>query len=291
MKIKKILVICILIVFCIIGNGCNKKEEKFLLNDKYYSNTSFQEINVESYNDLIDKKESFGMFIYQPLCVNSYEFNKVLTNFSEQQQISFYKMSFQDIGDTNLSEVIKYYPSFVIFKEGKIVDYLDADSNEDINYFKSTEEFKEWFGNYVVLKDVNKEDTNSDIKEENSNKLVTNLKLDNITYDENKVNIYFFWGEGCPHCEKEFEFFESIVTEYGDYFTLNTFEVWKNEDNELILKEFADKMGDEIKGVPYTIIGKNSYFGFNNSKEKLFLEAIKSQYKNSYDVYLNNKER
>ena len=44
--------------------------------------------------------------------------------------VSFYKMSFVNMKETNLKDKIKYYPSFAIFKDGELVDYLDA--NNDI---------------------------------------------------------------------------------------------------------------------------------------------------------------
>ncbi|KKT07630.1 MAG: putative membrane protein, partial [Candidatus Nomurabacteria bacterium GW2011_GWB1_43_19] len=28
------------------------------------------------------------------------------------------------------------------------------------------------------------------------------------------INIYFFWGEGCPHCEKEKPFLETLEEKY-----------------------------------------------------------------------------
>ena len=274
----------ILIIISFLLLGCDR-QNVFSLEEKYYGNSSFNELDVDSYNKLIENKESFAIFIYQPLCTTSYDFNKVLTEFSLDYQISFYKMSFANMMETDLKQSIKYYPSLVIFNEGKLVDFLDANSEEDINYYKNSDEFKNWFTSYVLLKEVN-----NSFKPENNDNLIDNsskidAELENIKYDENKANIYFFWGNGCPHCEKEFEFFESIKTEYGDYFTLHSFETWYDEENAELLNQFASAMGDKVTGVPYTIIGNKTFKGFSESKEKEFLEAIKTQYKNSYDVY------
>ena len=38
------------------------------------------------------------------------------------------------------------------------------------------------------------------LEEETNNDTKIDAKLEDIVYDENKVNIYFFWGNGCPHC-------------------------------------------------------------------------------------------
>lgn len=277
MSKKKILV---LILICLVTFGCSKK---FSLENKYYESSEIIEIDTEKFNELKDNKESFAVFIYQPLCSTSYNLNKILNSFLEEYKITIYKMSFTDMLKTDLEETIKYYPSFVIYKNGKLVDYLDAGSDEDTEKYKNKDEFYNWFTSYVKLKDKNEDKTIKGNDKEEITKIDANL--DNVTYDENKINIYFFWGDGCPKCEAQFEFLNSIQEEYGDYFVLHTFEVWHNKENEKLLEQFANKMGDELAGVPYTIIGKRTFTGFNETYEKKFLDAIKTQYKDSYDVY------
>ena len=283
---KKLIVFSLIIISCILLVGCNKRQNTFSLNEEYYKNSSFNELNNDTFTDLISNKKSFAIFIYQPLCSTSNEFNKVLTEFANQYQISFYKMSFTDMKKTELKAHIKYYPSLVIFHKGEIVDYLDANSDSHSEYYKSVEGFRKWFSGYVSIKETNTNHSTI-LEEEIDTNTKTDIKLENIVYNENKVNIYFFWGNGCPHCEEEFKFIKSIENKYKDYFTLNTFEVWHNKDNAEILKQFADAMGDEVSGVPYTIIGNKTFTGFSEKYEEQFLQAIEEQYKNSYDVYFN----
>lgn len=287
MKIKLVNVL-ILVSCCLILFGCNKEVKMFLLDDKYYKESSIVDLNVKSFDKLIDNKESFALFVYQPLCTTSYEFEEVLSQFSKKYNISFYKMPYSNLKETKLGNKIKYYPTILIFEEGGLIDYLNPDSDEHIKYYKTVEGFKEWFSSYVVLKEENKNVMdNLDNKHEEKISEIT-AKLDKVKYNESKINIYFFWGKGCPHCEKEFEFFENIKNDYGEYFTLNTFEVWYDDDNANLLKQFAGCMGDEVTGVPYTIIGKKTFKGFSESYEDKFLKAIETQYKNSYDVYFEN---
>lgn len=114
----------------------------FYLEEKYYGNSVFDEIDSNDLNDLINDKESFAIFIHQPFCSTSYEFNKILTMFAEENKISFYKISFDEMKKTVMYENIKYYPSFAIYNNGKLIDFLEADSNEDLNRYKDMEEFK-----------------------------------------------------------------------------------------------------------------------------------------------------
>ena len=51
--------------------------------------------------------------------------------------------------ETVMYDEVKYYPSFGIFKEGELVDFLDAESDEDLNSYKDKEEFGEWFNGYI----------------------------------------------------------------------------------------------------------------------------------------------
>lgn len=298
-KLLKLVSLSLLVIFCTIFiTGCNNGNDLFLLEDEYYGNYNqdnpFLVIENQELNNLIEEKKSFAIFIYQPMCISSNDFEQVLADFTNTYEINFYKIAFSNIKDTTLGEKVKYYPSFAIFKEGKLVDYLEPDKDEDIEYYKSSEGFKKWFTKYVELK-KSTNNSSSDINqdnEENSNQNNIDLEnekieLDNVVREENKVNIYFFWGNGCPHGEEEMKFFESIEKEYGKYYNLYKFETWYDEENARIFSIFANAMGDNANGVPYTIIGERSFSGFGGHSKEEFLKAIEEQYKNNYDVYFD----
>ena len=50
---------------------------------------------------------------------------------------------------------------------------------------------------------------------------------EDIEEAKEKINIYLFWGNGCSHCSNLKAFMASIEEEYGKYYNLYTFEVWK----------------------------------------------------------------
>lgn len=150
-----IVIILILIVVIIERNFIQKTSDfMFYLEEKYYGDSVFNEIESNDLNNLINDKESFAIFIHQPFCSTSYEFNKILTKFAEENKISFYKMSFDEMKKTVMYENIKYYPSFAIYNNGKLIDFLEADSDEDLNRYKDMEEFKNWFNSYIQMKDI-----------------------------------------------------------------------------------------------------------------------------------------
>ncbi len=287
--IPLLLLISIIIGIIVIRN---MPEKKFYLEDKYYGGSDFIEIKTSDLEKLIDDKESFALFVYQPACVTSANFEQILKDFSNSNNIEIYKIAFSDIKDTSLSKYIKYYPSFAIFNKGNMVSYLDANSDNDLKYYESKDEFQKWFTSFVLLKDTDNSNSseNENVTEESENtkeETPTEINLENVTYDKNKVNIYFFWGSTCPHCKAEFAFFDEIKEEYGDYYNLYTYEVWENPDNEKIMNKFADALNEEVTGVPYTVIGDVSFTGFGESSKEKFIDAIKNKHQNSSDVYFD----
>lgn len=298
MNKKKLLLVisALLLLSLIIFISFKLLNRNFYLDDKYYGNNEIYEIGIEEFNNLISNKESFGIFVYQPACTTSAEFEQVLYDFFKQNNMSIYKIKFSDIYEH--IDFLKFYPSFIIYRNGKMVDFLEADKDKDLKYYQSVDVFSEWFTKYVILKNIENnpsDNTNEDVEIENekdtnedkTSASTTNIKLDNITKKDGKVNIYLFWGDGCPHCKEEKLFLKSIENEYGNLFNVYDFEVWHNEENEKIMKEFGKAMNDNLTGVPYTIIGKESIKGFNDSKKEQILDAIINESKNNYDVYFD----
>ena len=151
MKKKVLLIILIiLIVLSFLVTIILKQNNKpFYLEDSYYGINNVTEINVDELNELINNKKSFAVFVYQPMCITSCDFEKVLDEFLEEEKISIYKIAFSDIRDTEIGKSVKFYPSFII---------LESNKDEDVNYYTSKEGFKKWFTKYVKLKnDINEE--------------------------------------------------------------------------------------------------------------------------------------
>lgn len=69
-----------------------------------------------------------------------------------------------------------------------------------------------------------------------------------------KIQLYLFWGYGCPHCEKEKAFLEKLRQEYPQL-TVNSYEVWQNRNNALFFSRMADAFGAKATAVPMTFIG------------------------------------
>lgn len=81
-----------------------------------------------------------------------------------------------------------------------------------------------------------------------------------------KVTVYFFWGDGCPHCVKEKSFLEEIEEKYPEI-EVKSLETWKDPENVELLQEMAQAYGFQARGVPTTFIGEEHWVGFSERME------------------------
>ena len=137
---------------------------------------------------------------------------------------------------------------------------------------------------FIVLINISNKMNEKKIK----STITMNSKLSDVVYDENKLNIYLFWGKGCPHCEEEWKFLNRIAPKYYDKIHVYGFEVWNSEENQKIMNEFKDKLNiSKNSGIPLTIIEDKYYIGYDESYNDEILKLIKNNHKNSKDIYLD----
>ncbi len=77
----------------------------------------------------------------------------------------------------------------------------------------------------------------------------------------NGVNVYFFYGDDCPHCVRE-EAFLNELEEKNKNINIHRYKVWNNQKNADFLSSLADKFGWNVQGVPFTVVGKKTFSGF-----------------------------
>jgi thiol-disulfide isomerase/thioredoxin len=97
--------------------------------------------------------------------------------------------------------------------------------------------------------------------------------LANTKQADAEIPVYFFWGDGCPHCAAEEPFLESLAQKYPQV-KIQKFEVWKVEANQELLKKVAGIMGFEATGVPVTIIGEKHWIGYSEARNTEIEAAI-----------------
>lgn len=97
----------------------------------------------------------------------------------------------------------------------------------------------------------------------------------NVEQSDNKINLYFFRGEGCPHCKKEEEWLIEIKEKYKDYLNVYDFEVWYNKENQEKYITATEIMDVNTNSIPFNIIGEKTFVGFSDAIKENIENAIK----------------
>ena len=98
------------------------------------------------------------------------------------------------------------------------------------------------------------------------------------------VNIYFFWGEGCPHCAAEKPFLEALVEKYAPDVQLNSYEIYYIEENRALFLEFGQALGFEPRGVPTTVVGDQYWIGFREEFKNEIELAVQSSLEKRHET-------
>lgn len=146
---KKVLFIILCLFFIC---GCDNKIEKFYLNDEYYNKYELIDITSDEFNELENNKKTFAILVYSNGCSSCSKFQSILNKYLEKNSLTFYSISYSDCKNTNIKSCIKFAPTLMIYKDGELVTFLDANSDDDLEYYESVDGFNKWFTKYVILK-------------------------------------------------------------------------------------------------------------------------------------------
>ncbi len=108
--------------------------------------------------------------------------------------------------------------------------------------------------------------------------------------EEKEMNIYLFYGDGCPHCAAEEKFLDNYLAD-KPYIKLHKYEIWYDRENANKYIKVHELLDDNSSGIPYLIIGNNSIVGYSSEGTP---EAIKNainyyknyNYKDKVGIYL-----
>lgn len=110
----------------------------------------------------------------------------------------------------------------------------------------------------------------------------------NYSENDDQITIYLFRGKGCAYCRAFLNFINSIVPEYGQYFKVESYEVWYDENNSSLLDGVSNFLEKPASGVPYIVIGDKVFAGYSENYDEDIKTAIKELYdtkkEDRYDV-------
>jgi hypothetical protein len=88
-----------------------------------------------------------------------------------------------------------------------------------------------------------------------------------------EVPIYFFWGDGCPHCATQKVFLQSLVQTHP-YVVVHDYEVYYVPENRPLMEAMAAAFGRQVSGVPMTFIGDEVWVGFSEATGREMRTAV-----------------
>lgn len=105
--------------------------------------------------------------------------------------------------------------------------------------------------------------------------------IPNIKAEEKQLDLYLFYGDGCPHCKALEEYLDDYLKD-KDNIKLHEYEIWYSEENQNLFKKVQNAMDIKANGIPYLVIGEDVVQGFieNYTEEKI----------NGYIKYYQNKD-
>jgi thiol-disulfide isomerase/thioredoxin len=87
------------------------------------------------------------------------------------------------------------------------------------------------------------------------------------------VPIYFFWGDGCPHCATQKVFLEQLQRDHPNVVVYD-FEVYNVPENRPLMTAMAAAFGRPVTGVPMTFIGDEVWVGYSDAMGRQMRAAV-----------------
>lgn len=107
------------------------------------------------------------------------------------------------------------------------------------------------------------------------------LSANAVGSDAPTVDVYFFWKDGCPHCEREKDFLTRWQGEETRV-RIHYLEISRETDNYEVFAALVRQFGIERPGVPLAVVGETFFDGYND--ESTTGAAIKSAASDCFEV-------
>lgn len=118
--------------------------EEFILTAEYYGAGEVRAINAGEFARLMTEKQSFVVILRMVVCPAEFPITTVAKTLAEEEKVTFLELTEAEFKQTELAQKVKYLPSAVIVHEGEVVDFLDAEDDADVEYYKSAVGLKRW---------------------------------------------------------------------------------------------------------------------------------------------------
>ena len=129
----------------------NLTPKSFKIEADLYGASEAIDIDKDAYEKLIEEKKSFIIMVDKPDCYTTADMRKRMTEFPDDMQFKYYRIMWSQVKESSLHEKVKFVPSVAIIKNGEIIDFLDADSDEDTPKYNEAQALQDWIKSYVIF--------------------------------------------------------------------------------------------------------------------------------------------
>lgn len=147
---NKKIIIFIIIFITLLGVFIYNQNKKIYLSDKYYNTSTYISVNSSDIDKL--NKDNYLLYTYNSYCTFKEPCDSIFKKVMDKYNISILSMPIEEFKKTKYYKKVRFAPSVIIIKHGKIKKYLDANSDDDFNKYQNDKEFENWLNKYIYLK-------------------------------------------------------------------------------------------------------------------------------------------
>jgi len=89
------------------------------------------------------------------------------------------------------------------------------------------------------------------------------------------LTIYFFWGEGCPHCAEMEPFLDGLPARFPGV-QIKKFETWNVPENQALFEDMAKAFNTEVQGVPTIFLSTYYNVGYSTDMNASIEAAVQN---------------
>jgi thiol-disulfide isomerase/thioredoxin len=95
--------------------------------------------------------------------------------------------------------------------------------------------------------------------------------------DKGSVVLYYFWGNGCSHCEAAKPWLEELDKRYPEL-SIRAYEIWYSEKNQGLYNQMAatHKLPEQGRGTPTFYLNEQYWLGYGPTTGPAIEEAVKT---------------
>lgn len=110
---------------------------------------NFVNIDAVGYENLILNQKSYMVLVDQDACVTSERLKEFINRYVGDSGLKVYRIMYEDMKATSLYDKVNYYPSVAIIKKGKVIGWLDFNSDADTDKFNEYDAFSKWVDGFL----------------------------------------------------------------------------------------------------------------------------------------------